>query len=324
MAFVSYLFWALTTIVVAVTAAPFSSSPRWWIRMWEFPRIHIAVAALGLSGAMILLPWAFPPALGIAALVCGIYQTYRIYPYTRLAQTEIEFSTNAPAESLVKVLVANVLMENTQHDKLIAIIEREDPDILFLMETDQVWLEALTPCLERYETRVSDPRDNHYGLIFATRLKAFTAEVVFRSDDATPSIKAELLSPDGKGFNFIGLHPRPPVPGNDTEQRDEQITSAADSADRADWQTVCAGDFNDVAWSRTSERFKRQGQYLEPRVGRGLHPTFHADYWFMRLPIDQIFLTKGVGLISFDRLEAFGSDHFPIKAVITFADNPRV
>lgn len=322
MVLVSYLFWALTILVVVVTVAPFWSSPRWWIRMWEFPRIHIAAVALGLAGAMFLLPSLVYWPLGVAALACGLYQAYRIYPFTRFAPTEIAFRTNAPAESHIKVLVANVLMENDQHDKLIHIIAREDPDILFLMETDQVWLNALASCLDRYETCVADPRDNHYGLIFATRLKTLRAEVTFRSDDETPSIKAEMLSPDGKGFNFVGLHPRPPVPGNTTEQRDEQITSAADSADRADWETVCAGDFNDVAWSSTSAQFKRQGAYLEPRVGRGLYPTFHADYWFMRLPIDQIFLTKGVGLISFDRLEAFGSDHFPIKAVITFADQP--
>ena len=55
--------------------------------------------------------------------------------------------------------------------------------------------------------------DNHYGLIFATRLKTPPAEGMFLSDDNTPSVQAELLGPHGQEFKFIGLYPRPPVPG---------------------------------------------------------------------------------------------------------------
>jgi endonuclease/exonuclease/phosphatase (EEP) superfamily protein YafD len=78
------------------------------------------------------------------------------------------------------------------------------------------------------------------------------------------------------------------------------------------------GDFNDVAWSWTSRRFKQYGEFLEPRVGRGMFPTFHAQYPLLGVPIDQLYLTKGIGLVSFGRLEEFGSDHYPISAVITF------
>ncbi len=286
--------------------------------MWDFPRIHIAIVAFALVVALILFPIPFQWPLGLLLLICGLYQSYRIFPYTRFAAKEIELTTNAPPESHISVLAANVLMENANYAELIQIIKREDPDVLFLMETDQVWLDKLQSSLRRYTTVLSDPRDNLYGLIFATKLPAINAGILFLSDDDTPSVQAELQSPDGVFFNFIGLHPRPPIPGNDTVQRDEQIKSAADTTKKADWQTVCVGDFNDVAWSSTSERFKRNGQYLEPRVGRGMFATFHAMYWFLRFPIDQVFLTRGIGLVEFERLEPFGSDHFPIKAVITF------
>ncbi len=310
--------WALSLVVLVGTLLPLTGSVHWWVRAWEFPRLHIAILAILCAVAALLLPVALKGLLIAALATCVLYQTVRIFPYTRFASTEIDLITDAPSDSTVKLLSANVLMENTRKSDLIRIIEREDPDILFLMETDQVWLDALKDCIDTYPTVLTYPLDNYYGMIFATRLRAPRAEVIFLADDNTPALAAELLGPDGTGFNLIGLHPRPPVPGNTTKERDMQIKEAAKSTGTANWPTVCIGDFNDVAWSWTSQRFKRYGKYKEPRVGRGMFPTFHAQYPLLSVPIDQLYLTDGIGLVSFGRLEEFGSDHYPIAAVITF------
>lgn len=316
--FLTLLVLTLSMAVIIGTLLPLTHSIRWWVRAWEFPRLHIAIAALACLVVLVFLPVAHKGLLAFALVSCATFQCVRIFPYTRLAPTEIDFTSDAPQASKIKLLSANVLMENTRKSDLMHIIEREDPDVVFLMETDQVWLDALKTCLKDYPTVLTYPLDNYYGMIFATRLTAPSAEIVFLSDDNTPTLRAELLGPDGTGFNLIGLHPRPPVPGNTTTKRDQQIKEAAEFTGNADWPTVCIGDFNDVAWSWTSHRFKRYGGYLEPRVGRGMFPTFHAQYPLLGVPIDQLYLTAGIGLVSFGRLEEFGSDHYPITAVITF------
>ncbi len=79
---------------------------------------------------------------------------------------------------------------------------------------------------------------------------------------------------------------------------------------------VVMGDFNDVAWSHTSHRFKRVGGYLDPRVGRGTFASFDANRWWFRCPIDQIFVTEEVAVVSFGLGEHIGSDHFPLIARI--------
>jgi endonuclease/exonuclease/phosphatase (EEP) superfamily protein YafD len=316
--FFSALFWILAVVVIIGTILPLTGSVRWWVRAWEFPRLHIAILAFACILLALLLPIPFKASLTVALLLCLAYQAYRIFPYTSLAATEVDLIADAPDASKIKLLSANVLMENTRKSDLLQIIDREDPDVLFLMETDQAWVDALQQCLDRYPTVLTYPLGNYYGLIFATRLSAPSAEIVFLSEDNTPTLRAELLGPDGTGFNFIGLHPRPPVPGNDTGRRDQQIKKAAIVTHHANWPTICMGDFNDVAWSWTSQRFKRYGKFLEPRVGRGMFPTFHAQYPLLGVPIDQLYLTAGIGLVSFGRLEEFGSDHYPISAVITF------
>ena len=45
---------ALTVLLVAVTLLPLSGSHAWWVRMWDFPRVQIAVG-LALAAALALL-----------------------------------------------------------------------------------------------------------------------------------------------------------------------------------------------------------------------------------------------------------------------------
>ena len=137
--------------------------------------------------------------------------------------------------------------------------------------------------------------------------------------DDTPSVLAELTAPDGAtAFRFVGLHPRPPVPGQDTDERDAEVLYAARFARRSGVPLVAMGDFNDAAWSDTSQRFKHVGGYLDPRIGRGLYASFNANHWLIRCPIDQLFVTPDVAVVSFGRGPHVGSDHFPIVATLRF------
>ena len=308
--------WLATVFVVVATILPLLNSYQWWIRMWDFPRLHLFVAACVLIPAAVLVLRSQSFFVLLMLGVCAAYQARMIYPYTPLADVEIELR-KAPDGPQLSLLAANVLMENDEHDRLIALIEEVDPDVLFLMETNARWADALGDTLSQFSTVLSYPLENHYGLIFASKLDVESADTVFLADDETPTLLAELRAPDGRGFHFIGMHPRPPVPGNDTAERDAQIRRAATLTMRSRLPVISMGDFNDVAWSRTAKLFKENGNFRDPRVGRGMLTSFDAKHPILRFPIDQLYVTSGIDLVSFERMRPVGSDHFPMHAVVS-------
>ncbi|MBP1804441.1 endonuclease/exonuclease/phosphatase family protein [Rubellimicrobium aerolatum] len=305
----------LALLLAAVTLLPLSGRQDWWIRMWDFPRIQIAiaqgaVAALALWALDGWLRWLVlvPTLLGMAV------HLRRIRPFTPLARRQMRFAPRRDDGAEVTLMAANVLMENDRHDLVRDLIADVDPDVLLLMETDERWLEALRPALARYPHRVEIPKDDYYGMIFATKLEVVESEAARLTVDETPSVFAELRTRGGRLFRFVGLHPQPPVPGVDTDERDAQILYAARFARKSDVPLVTMGDFNDAAWSPTSRLFKHYGRYLDPRIGRGLYASFHANNILIRCAIDQLFVTDDIAMVDFRLGPKVGSDHFPVIA----------
>lgn len=306
--------WLFAAALVVTTLLPLSASRAWWVRVWDFPRLHSA-AFFALIGAVALAtPVAGWPVLVAVALAGMLHQGRWILPYTPLVRPEARFAPDDPDG--VTLLAANVLRENTRHGDVLATIARTDPDAVLLMEIDSVWDAALEPALARYPTVLREPHDHdHYGLVFATRLPVDDAKLVHLTHDRTPTVVAELRTRAGKPFVFLGLHPQPPVPeGDDAAERDAQIVYAARFARRADVPLVAMGDFNEAAWSRMAQQFKRVGGYVDPRVGRGLYASFDATSWLIRCPIDQIYVTADMAVTRVSLLPFVGSDHFPLLA----------
>lgn len=310
----------MTVGLTLVTVLPIWQNPIWWVRALEFPRLQVVV----LQGLTLMAAAWLGGALGLmlaVVLLGGIaLQALHIWPFTPLAPKEMHRARPSGKSHEVTCLAMNVLMENRDHAAVRAEIARLDPDVLFLMETDSTWDAAVAPALHGYETVLKEIKGNYYGLIFATRLKG-TARVSYLSVEDTPSVLAELHAPCGAKFRFVGLHPKPPVPGEDTVGRDAEVAWAARHARDTDLPVVTMGDFNTPAWSHIAHRFKAVGGYLDPRVGRGPLPSFDAGRWWLRFPIDQFYATEEVSLIAFTRGRNVGSDHFPMLARMRF-DTP--
>lgn len=303
-------------ILVLFTLLPLWDTPRWWVRGLDMPRVQFSIAGVVIVLlSVLLLSGGWRWSIGALVAACTVYQLAIVFPYLPVAKVQMRL---APADDAAdfKLLVSNVLMDSARYEDVRSLIEREQPDILLLLETDEIWLRELEPVLESFATVVRQPQDNYYGLIFATNLPAESTEIAYLSPVEEPSVFAELKAPDSDRFNFIGLHPRPPQVGVDSAERDAQLVYAARYAYRNDAPVLLAGDLNAAAWSPISRRLREVGQFLDPRLGRGPLSSFSARSRILRLPIDQIYMSREIVLVDMRIGPDVGSDHFPVAATM--------
>ena len=316
-----WLFGVLAALACLVTLVSTIRSNQWWIRVLDFPRLLelIAIVVIAVGCMLFLRRWRWPV---VAALVLAAgWQAWRLYPYTVFAPVEVARADTVRGidpRSCFTILGLNVLQSNRDYAATLTTIEREQPDILLLMETDRRWERALAPVLRRYPHRLLRPIDNTYGMLFATRLPVLSARIENITDRNTPSVYARLKTRSGEAFGYLGLHPRPPRTGQDTSARDAKIERAALAAPD-NLPVLAMGDFNDVPWSRTTQLFKKVGGFLDPRIGRGGYATFPADHALFGWPLDQIFLTPDFVFRRLQVLDDVGSDHRPLAAELCLA-----
>jgi endonuclease/exonuclease/phosphatase (EEP) superfamily protein YafD len=187
-----------------------------------------------------------------------------------------------------------------------------NPDIVFLVETNKAWAKEMKMLRNRYPYYLEQPQDNTYGLLFYSRLPLTDEAINFLVKDDIPSLEATLTLPSGQKVKIFGLHPEPPAPNEalTTTAKDKELMKVAFKAAKCKIPVIVAGDLNDVAWSHTTELFRKTSRLLDPRRGRGFFSTFSTKSRLMRFPLDYIFCSDTFGLIEMKRMPYNGSDHF--------------
>jgi endonuclease/exonuclease/phosphatase (EEP) superfamily protein YafD len=248
-------------------------------------------------------------------LTAGVlYLSYKIWPYTFFAKKEMGSlqSNNANSKNQVKLFSANVYQENTNYAKMLQQIKENDPDVILLLETNKEWEKHMDILIRKYPHCLKKPLENTYGLLFYSRYEIAEGKINFLVEKDVPSIEATLVTPGGTKIKVWGLHPKPPVPGEDNRStaKDKELMKVALKAKEIKGPVIVMGDLNDVAWSCVTELFRKTSELLDPRRGRGFYSTFSANHWYMRFPLDYVFCSSHFGLLEMKRLKQNGSDHF--------------
>lgn len=317
--------WVEIIAVIVVWLTFWSLIPRdeWWIRGADFPRLQILV--LGLIAFVLLVVWDQPwdvwrEIVFIALVAALAYQLKMVLPYTFIWKKQVKkvHKSQLNPDKQISLIVCNVLTPNHKYHLLIEQIQKYQPDMVLILESDQTWQNALSVIEKDYPYRVPVPLDNLYGMHLYSRLKLKDTEVKFILSDEIPSIHSTVILRSGQPIKIYCLHPKPPSPteAKDSTLRDAELLLVGDQIKDLDESCIVMGDLNDVAWSRTTRLFQRISGLLDPRVGRHYINTFHADYPLLRWSLDHIFHSTDFALVHMKRLPHVGSDHFPVYVVL--------
>ncbi len=306
----------LCTFALVATGLPLINSAEWWIRIFDFPRIQIAVLtllALILAYFYVDFKWKYKLPLLLILAVAIVYQVQFVVAYTPLYKTQAKDSNKPIAENSLTLLVSNVRMDNDDKESFHARVKTYNPDILLINEPDQAWAASISRLDRDFPYSIKYPLDNTYGMMLLSKYPLTESAVNFLVKDDIPSIFTRITLPSGSIIiDFYGVHPEPPMPGTDTYERDTELLIIGKKIREANNPTIVAGDLNDVGWSVTSKLFRKYSDLVDPREGRGLYNTYSVFVPLLRYPLDHIFYSREFGMFALEKLEDIGSDHFPI------------
>lgn len=312
-------YFVLAGFAILATLLPLSSYQHWTVRVFDFAKIQLTI----LESLTLLLGFLYVPRspefwiAQAALLVCQSFNLWTLLRYSRWYPVKARQRSGRHSAE-ISLMSANVLQFNTDYQSFIDQVHRVDPDMVLTMESNEAWETAMRVLEADYPHLCKVPLENTYGMHLYSKLPMSCQVHYFVADDL-PSIEARVETNDGYRFSLFCVHPPPPSPTEEetSKERDGELLSVAKKVKAEGRSSVIVGDFNNVAWSRSSVLFRKASETIDPRVGRGLKATFHARYWFMRFPIDQFFHTPDIFVEELETLPYFGSDHFALFARFT-------
>ncbi|PQJ32729.1 endonuclease [Nonlabens arenilitoris] len=319
------IFQVLGLIAALLSLLPLIAADYWWIRIFDFP--HLQLTAFTLI-AILLYFFTFKPKwvndyAYISILIgCFIFQFVKFIDYTPFVDVEVkDSSAHVNNDSTIAIYTANVLQKNKNGDNLFQEIKEKQPDLIVFTETNQRWSTAINKQIGKdYPYKVEQPQDNTYGMLVYSKMALKDTKIKFKVDPNIPSIEAKVMMRNGHLFQLYAIHPTPPMPQHNpmSTDRDKELILTAMASYKSDLPVIVLGDFNDVAWSASTQLTKTIGKLLDLRIGRGFYNTYHAQYPLMRWSLDHILISPEFRLKDAGTGVNFDSDHFPSWAVLTF------
>lgn len=307
-----YLF--LTILLLLLTILPKIQHSHWIFRVPEFGKIQITyfigitfILGLLIDGSENL--WYYQGLL----MVMLVHHGVTLIKYTPLYPVKKHIQKHRSSEH-IHFISANVYQFNKAYHRFIDLVDKYHPEMFLTMESNSDWEESLRTLEKDYPFQHKVTLENTYGMHFYSKIEIMDAKTHYFVADDIPSIEIHLKTKDGFSFVFFGVHPPPPSPTEEetSKERDGDLLSTAKRVKDLHKPVIVVGDFNNVAWSKSSVLFRKVSHLIDPRIGRSFVSTFHAKYRLLRFPIDLMFHSEDIFIDKLTTLENFGSDHLPV------------
>ena len=293
----------IITIVSAVTAL---DTRQHYIELFSHFRLQYLVASL-----LLLIVFAIRRR-ALYSLLLGfslaLNASYVLPWYTG--------DTQATGSARIKILYANVLSRNRDHDRLVALIDRERPDIIALQEISTHWLTALRILDAQYPYNFTAPREDNFGIAIWSRSPLSEATRIDSPPLGYPSILANT-EVEGTAITLITTHPMIPVGGDNFAARNQQLESVEEIVATAEGHVILIGDLNASIWDRYYRAFEEATNLRNVRRGHGILPTWPTFMPLAMIPIDHVLVSEQIGVADVRTGPRLGSDHLPLLVTIT-------
>lgn len=210
----------------------------------------------------------------------------------------------------LRILMANVYAKNRNFTALVQLIEREQPDIVGIVEYSRHWQYALirTQIRERYPYRIEHPHGPQ-GLALWSRIPFVDAPPVeVLTPGGSPAAHVTIRY-GGRPVRLWLVHPPNPLFEGAISNVDLLALGTRIGYERGSQLVV--GDLNRTEGSPFFDDFRRLTGLRDSRYGFGAQPSW-PSWCPYRIAIDHAFLSPDLAVANRRLGPPIGSDHLPL------------
>lgn len=275
-------------------------------------KVFYLVASIALVLFFALLrSWRW---LVVAALCVAVNAAY-VLPFY-VAPREAAAAT--PTATL-RLLHANVLIGNKDHEAFIRLVRAEQPDVFVVQEATRGWLAALEVLRDTYTHRLVVPNRGEQHIALYSRLPLAEVKAGFVSSESAPP--AHILARITQGEREIAMltmHPPNPPDPERTRARNSELAFAASVARSSAKPFVIIGDLNITMWSPYFKRLEQDAGLRDVRPGFGVLPSWSPSGRVSLIPIDHCLVSPDITVRDVRTGANTGSDHRPLIVELAF------
>jgi endonuclease/exonuclease/phosphatase (EEP) superfamily protein YafD len=210
---------------------------------------------------------------------------------------------------------ANVFKGNQDAAPLMALLDREKPDIVVVLEVTRGYADGLQAAKD-YPYRHVLAQADAFGIAILSRHAIHSAQEA-RNEEGLPIVQV-TIGWNGRSVALSAFHPMPPQSTYYHAARNTRLESLTPAPDDADVPMIVAGDLNATPWSNAFSGLDERGW----RRATGLAPTWPAAWGgWMGIPIDHVLIDRHWTVAGSAVGPDIGSDHLPV--LVRLAWNPR-
>lgn len=210
----------------------------------------------------------------------------------------------------VSMASVNLLSSNNEFGNVIDFIEKNDPDILILLEYNPKWESELSSITNRYSFIKKEVRNDNFGIGFFSKIESKTSILRF-DHNKIPSIRADLEI-NKKPITIVATHPFPPVGQKRFESRNFHLKTIGKRRNEFSENLIIIGDLNTSSFSQHFKTLIQETRLRDSRNGFGILPTWPSNFKLLQTTLDHFLVSENISVVSRNIGKNLGSDHLPI------------
>ncbi len=289
----------LTAGALVHPVATFLSRSSWQAELFShFQLLGLAVTLTALAATVRRSRW-------LAALLAVVapFQAIPLFRYS--GPNPVPPAPRATAR--LRILMANLLVDNTDYDALTRLIRRERPDIVGLVEFSPEWRDGLAGVRAEFPYRVEAPFGTLGLALWFREPPRKTGPPEWLLPMGAPFLHAEVDF-DGQPRHLWLVHPKTPL----IRRGVPELAALAGRLASTGGSRIVIGDLNSSEGSPLFADFLKDASLRDTRLGFGRQPSWPANFPLFRIPIDHAFVSNDLAVADRRLGPDVGSDHFPL------------